>query len=78
MLLRKTKTIERNDSAKYIGNLFILGKEHRIKNQVLQDIKALFVMTVVNPAKPETRLTMIALNQRVMMIDKRNCRLLDI
>lgn len=40
--LTKTKTIERNDSAEYIRNLFIQQKEHRIKYKVLQDIKVVF------------------------------------
>ena len=29
-------------------------------------------MTIVNPSKPEMRLIMITLNQKVMMIDIRN------
>ena len=41
--LRKTKTIERNDSVTYIRNIFKLGKEHTIKDQVLEDIEAPFI-----------------------------------
>ena len=41
--LRKTKTIEGNHSVTYIRIIFKLGKEHTIKDQVLEDTKALFI-----------------------------------